>query len=370
MRILWLYGPAAVGKSATAWEVLNQVASTGRVTGYVDIDQLGMSHCDESVDPGAHRLKAEALAAVADEFSRHGARTLVVSGVLDLGLMAFYSGVLAPFRPGFVRLSVDESVLRRRLESRGIYAEAWAEVADDARSLDRSPVGHPVVDTGTVTPAEVAARILASLDVTLDVTLDDVPDPAGAPDQADSPIDDPAAAVLIGGTTAVGKSTVGWQAFMAVREQRRTAFVDLRQLGFLGPDGGPVDHALQARSVGALWRVFRQHGAELLVMNGPVNRESELALYRRALRGTPLSALRLVADRAALTDRVRARTRGEMAPLAGDRLVGLPESAVEGVAGAAWTAQESAASVDALDALDTTHLAPVRIAGLVVGELL
>ena len=365
MRILWLYGPPAVGKSVTAWEVLTQVASTGRATGYVDIDQLGMSHCDESVDPGAHRLKAEALAAVADAFSRHGASILVVSGVLDLGLMGFYSDVLAPFRPGFVRLRVDEPVLRRRLESRGIYAEAWAEVADDARSLDRSLVGHPVIDTGIASPAEVAARILASLDV----TDDDAPNPVSAPDPADSPIGDPAAALLIGGTTAVGKSTVGWQVFMAVREKRRTAFVDLRQLGFLGPDGGPVDHTLQARSVGALWRVFRQHGAELLVMNGPVNQESELALYRRALRGTPISALRLVADRTALTDRVGARTRGEMAPLAGDRLVGLPESAVEGVADAAWTAQESPATADALARVDTTRLTPAQVAGLVASQL-
>ena len=267
VRIVWLYGPPAVGKSVTAWELVNRLAAAGPISAYVDIDQLGMSCCDETVDPGAHRLKGEALGAVAGQFARRGAQTLVVSGVVGLDLMSFYAESLAAYAPIFVRLRAPVAELRQRLEARGAYAEDWPGVEEYALEVDESDLGHPVVDAGAGTPAEVAVAVLAAVASRLDS-----PGPASSPRPAARPAsaEDAGRALLLGGTTAVGKSTIGWRTFMtAGGPEKRCAFVDLRQLGFVGADGGAVDHELQAQNLGALWRVFRAHGARRLGVDGP-----------------------------------------------------------------------------------------------------
>jgi adenylylsulfate kinase-like enzyme len=96
VRILWLYGPPAVGKSVTACAVLNALAELDPATGYVDIDQLGMSSTDDHGDSG-DGLKGRALAAVSRVFAASGAHTLVVSGVLAPELMEFYADELEAF---------------------------------------------------------------------------------------------------------------------------------------------------------------------------------------------------------------------------------------------------------------------------------
>ncbi|MCB0908095.1 MAG: hypothetical protein KDB63_13360 [Nocardioidaceae bacterium] len=328
-------------------------------TAYVDIDQLGMSYCDEAIDPGAHRLKADALRVVAAQFARHGARTLVVSGVVGADLMALYDESLRAFDPLFIRLTAPVAALQRRLEARGGYAEDWAGVADYAQQLDALDLGHPIIDTTTGTVSQVADAVLAAVNSLRD-----------APATQPPPVDGPGAgtpgvagrALLLGGTTAVGKSTIGWQVFMAAGgPDERCAFVDLRQLGFVGVDGGTVDHRLQARNLGALWQVFRAHGANRLIVNGPVSRWADLQTYQAAITPTPLIPVRLIADPAALRDRVNARLRGEMAPLAGDLLIGRPASEAEALTAVAVRAQT--VDVDPrFPTLDTTALEPAAVA--------
>ena len=64
---------------------------------------------------------------------------------------------------------------------------------------------------------------------------------------------------------------------MAVRgEGLPTGFVDLRQIGFFGRDGGPVDHQLQAATLAAMWPLFRAAGARLLLLNGPVDEPGQV----------------------------------------------------------------------------------------------
>lgn len=364
VRIVWLYGPPAVGKSVTAWELLNRLAAVEPTTAYVDIDQLGMSSCDETVDPGAHRLKGEALSAVAGRFASHGARILVVSGVVGLDLMMFYTDTLAAFAPVFVRLRAPLAELRRRLEGRGGYAEDWPGVEEYARQLDGSDVGHLVVDTGAGTPAQVADSVLAAV--------------AGRRGTAYSPWRAATAAsaevggraLLLGGTTAVGKSTIGWKAFMAAGgPDGRCAFVDLRQLGFVGVDGGEVDHQLQAQNLGDLWRVFWSHGARRLIVNGPVTRWSDMQEYREAIAPTPLTGVRLTAEPAALLERVHARLRGEMAPLAGDLLVGRPPGDAEALTRAALHLQDHAGVDPRFPTLDTSDLDPGESADRLLAHL-
>ncbi|MFN8192719.1 MAG: hypothetical protein U0R80_00380 [Nocardioidaceae bacterium] len=368
MRILWLHGPPAVGKSVTAWELLNRLAADEPATAYVDIDQLGMSTCDETTDPGAHRLKAEALAAVAHEFARHGSPTLVVSGVVGLDLLPFSAQTLAGFDLSFVRLRAPLAELRRRLEGRGLYAEDWPGVEEYARELDVADLGHPVVDTAGASPAEVAASVLASLE-----------GHHGAPAAGSTALSQPNApdqhldhrALLLGGTTAVGKSTIGWQAFMAAGgPDAGCAFVDLRQLGFVGRDGGSVDHGLQARNLGALWRVFRAHGAHRLIVNGPVDTRHDALRYHAALEPTPLVALRLTARPEVLLERVRARLRGEMAPLAGDLLVGRPQGDAAEIAHAAVRLQDQVGDDPGFEVMDTSDLDAGESAQQVLGRLI
>lgn len=358
VRIVWLYGPPAVGKSVTSWELLNRLAVVDPATAYVDIDQLGMSYCDETVDPGAHRLKGDALRAVARQFAGHGVRTLVVSGVVGLDLMSFYTESLTGFDPVFVRLSASLTELRRRLEARGRYAEDWPGVEEYALQLNWSDWGHLAVDTGAATPAQVAESVRAA-----------VADRLGGPGTGPSHLttatgasaDVGGRALLLGGTTAVGKSTIGWQAFIgAGGTEDRCAFVDLRQLGFVGVDGGTVDHRLQAQNLSALWRVFWSHGARRLIVNGPVTRWVDVLDYQAALTPTPLTSVRLTAGPAALLERVHARLRGEMAPLAGDFLAGRPPAEAEALARAAVHLQDQADT--RFPSFDTSDLDPTESA--------
>lgn len=358
MRILWLYGPPAVGKSVTAWELLNTMAARDPATGYIDIDQLGMSHVDADEDPDGHMLKGRALAAVAAEFARQGVRMLVVSGVAGLELTEFYAKELKLYEPVFVRLTAPYAELRRRLSTRGVYAEDWVGVEKYARRLNTAEPDHLVIQCGPGAPAEVAAKVLELVGALL---ADDQRSQAAVSLAADEG-GSHSRVVLIGGTTAVGKSTIGWQAFMATREQGiPSAFVDLRQLGFVGVGEGAIDHRLQAGAASSLWQVFRAHGAQLLIVNGPVNSSAELLIYRAVFERIQFSAIRLTAERSALLGRVRARMRGEMAALAGDALVGRPLDEAEEIVDAALRLQ-SGGGDGAFPVLDTTELSPAESA--------
>lgn len=341
MRILWLYGPPAVGKSVTAWELLNAMGARDPATGHIDIDQLGMLHVDDNEDPEdphGHLLKGRALTAVAAEFARQGVRTLVVSGVAGLELTEFYAEELHPYEPVFVRLTAAYAELRRRLSTRGVCAEQWAGVEKYAQSLDGAEPGHLVIQSGPGAPAEVAAQVLKRVGALI---VDDQRSRAAGSPAADEGRS-PSRVVLIGGTTAVGKSTIGWQAFMTAQEQGiPSAFIDLRQLGLVGVGGGVIDHRLQAGAASALWQVFRAHGAQLLILNGPVNSSEELLIYRAAFERTRFNAIRLTAERSALSGRVRARMRGEMAPLSGDALVGRPFEEAKEIVDAAFRLQHA-----------------------------
>jgi hypothetical protein len=362
MRILWLYGPPGVGKSTTAWAALNLLADQGVATAYVDIDQLGMVVPAPDDDPHAELLAACVLAAVAPEYERRGAETLVVSGVLDLDLMPVYRELLEPFGLAMVRLTVDEAELQSRIEARGADDEEWAHIVEEAQAFEDAASAHPVVVAGAgATPPEVARRVIAAAVHTREAApRQGQHDRVRPPDEGGD-----TEAILVGGTRAVGKSNVAWTAFMTARsEGSPTGFIDLRQIGFFGRDGGPVDHRFQAATLAAVWPHFRAAGAELLLLNGPVDEPEQAEAYRSALGGVPLTWHRLTADEPTLVDRVLLRGAGDGAPrLAGDTLVGLTRAEAREVAKQAYEVQRRADVLSASSALDTTHLT-VREAAL------
>jgi adenylylsulfate kinase-like enzyme len=83
MPLLWLCGPAGVGKTTVRYQVYSALVSAGVPAGFVDIDQLGMCYPETAADPGRHRLQARNLAAVVAGHRASGARCVVVTGVVD-----------------------------------------------------------------------------------------------------------------------------------------------------------------------------------------------------------------------------------------------------------------------------------------------
>ena len=352
MRILWLFGPPGVGKSVTAWELLSVLSARGESASYVDLDQLGMA----DPQPGDEH-KASALVAVGRVHALRGATTLLVSGVLDPRQLEVYRRALAEFDLALVLLTVDEVELRQRVDARGPYAEDWSGVRADARRHEAARHGLPVVRSDEGNPSDVARRVLDAAH-TLPADNSEPPTVAAG--------DGLGRAVLVTGTRVVGKSTVGWQAFALARQRGvPTAFLDLRQLGFHGPAGGPVDHELQAAVTGAVWRGLRRRGIELLLLNGTVDDPAQAASYAAHLDGTPLTIVRLTASASELAARARARSRGEMARLAGDDLVGADEEQLAQVVAEAVAAQESWPAGDE-HVLATTEEAAADTARLVL----
>lgn len=245
--------------------------------------------------------------------------------------------------------------------------EEWAKILHEARAFENAILDDPVVVAGAgAAPTDVARRVIAAAAHQSEaghrpIRRDEVRPPGDG---------DAGNAILVGGSRAVGKSTTAWTAFMAVRgEGLPTGFVDLRQIGFFGRDGGPVDHQLQAATLAAMWPLFRAAGARLLLLNGPVDEPGQVESYRSALDGTPLTWHRLTADLPALVDRVLARGRGDApARLAGDTLAGLSEAEAREVAQQAFAAQQRADALSASSALDTTHLTVQEAARKVLGR--
>ena len=358
MRVLWLFGPPGVGKSTTAWEVLNALSRDGAETAYVDIDQLGMVYPAPEDDPYAERLAGHALAAVADVYERQGAEWLVVSGVLNPDLMPFYIDLMAPFELSMIHLTVDLAELKARMDARGVDNAGWDEVLEDLEAYEAANLETPVVVAGGVPPDEIARRVIAAAIGTPHTESTR----RGAGEEQEpkpKPRSRPAGdAILIGGTPGVGKSSVAWTAFMSLRNRgTRTAFVDLRQIGFMGRDGGPINHELQAAALAALWPVHWAAGAHLLLLNGPVNSTDQADIYRSALRETRLTWYRLVATESALATRIQGRRKGRnTARLAGDTLSDLDDAAAFRVARESFEAQEHAQSHPDSPALETSHL--------------
>jgi hypothetical protein len=142
----------------------------------------------------------------------------------------------------------------------------------------------------------------------------------------------PGEIIWLCGPTAVGKSTVGWSVYMqSLRSGSRTAFVDLDQIGFRRP-ASAGNHPLKAANLASLWRTYAGEGARRLVVVGPVT-AAAVDVYRAALPAAHFTLCRLKGRPDTLSDRVRARGRGESpAGLAGDLLAGASPEALDRIA--------------------------------------
>lgn len=318
-RVWWLYGPPTVGKSTIAWELYAHLLA-GQPRAYFDVDQVGMCFPELPDDPGRYVLKARAAGALVRCLADAGAGTIVVSGVLDeaslRGIVAEVEGLPVTL----CRLRADLLELSRRLETR-YGPDDVARAMTEARDWDRRASTHPVVDTGVGTPLDGAGKVLEAL-----MTAEPEAAPASAANRtaAASSSVAPGVAVLICGPTGVGKSTVGFALFIHLQVGGPTAFLDLQQVGFLAdvPSAQAAGHRARAAWVGALWQQYRAVGARVLVLNGQVGQQADVAAYQEALGDTPLLVCRLWAGPERLLERLTARARGGGPQLAGDELLG------------------------------------------------
>lgn len=359
----------------TAWE-LHANLLAGQPRAYFDVDQVGMCYPEREDDPDRYALKARSAGTLARRLVAAGARTVVVSGVLDdATVRALRAEASHGIDVAFCRVRVNRDELARRLHAR--YGPDLAERAlDEAEEADRLDEGHLTVDSGSGPPREVAARALELLAGARPgpPTGEDDPLPAGAP----APSSDGAVAVLLCGPAGVGKSTAGFTLFSTLLDSGRpSSFLDLQQLGFvadvLRPADDPGGHGLTAACVAEVWREHRSSGARVLVLNGHVETREDVEHYRAALGDVPLLVVRLRAGRSSLEERLRERTLGLGPALAGDDLVGADADQVQRALDRALTEQRRLEDEDPADVVVDTdgvaaHAVAEEIAALLGGR--
>ncbi len=119
-EILWLCGPAAVGKSTVGWQVYQQLRQAGVNAAFVDLDQIGFHRPIPDGDPGNHPLKAANLAAVWREFRAGGAACLIAVGPLERPEdAAIYVAALPAATITLCTLRAGREVLADRVARRG-----------------------------------------------------------------------------------------------------------------------------------------------------------------------------------------------------------------------------------------------------------
>ncbi|MEV0643737.1 hypothetical protein AB0I28_00600 [Phytomonospora sp. NPDC050363] len=317
LPVLWLTGPAGVGKTTAAWRIHTELGREGVPAAFVDIDQLGMCYPARDEDPDRHLLKAANLAAVLRGHRAAGARCVVVSGVVDSA-----EGVDEGLLPGaaltMYRLRAGTEALVERFTGReGAAEEVVAQVLREAAALDASGIGYHVLDTTGLSADEVVRRVRDDIGDWPGELGAAGPVPPAPTAGADGPI------LWVSGVTGVGKSTVGFGLYLKALACGPAAYVDVDQLGLSGTVADDEDaHRLKAANLAAVWRNHRAAGARSLTVVGQMGDESTRGVYREALPEADLTVCRLHADRTRLTERILARGRGEGWPQPGDPLVG------------------------------------------------
>jgi len=367
--VLWICGPAGVGKSTVSWRLYTELASSGRRVAFADSDQLCMCYPAPAGDPGRQHVKALNVGAMISNFGSAGAQCVIVNGVLSPA--GLETGLLPDARVTICRLraSVD-SVERRFIARHGRRDDTGGllqEVRDEIRLMDDSSFAGACVDTTGVPAGDAPGLVRAA--------CKDWPGFTGRLEEAAGqfPVQPGPAAggrvALITGPAGVGKSTTGFRFYMQCLSAGLTAgYVDLGQIGFLQPPaaGDPGNQRLKARNLAAIWRNYRAAGATHLVATGMIASQADLRLYAGELPGTDIALIRLRAGSGELRRRIMSRGEGGSWPEPGDRLRGQPAEFLTGVAGLAVQAAEALDRSDVGGvAVDTTSLSPDESAGMI-----
>jgi AAA domain len=175
--LLWLSGPAGVGKSTVSWQLFTELTRAGAHVAFADTDQLCMCYPAPPADPGRERLKALNLNAMLANYQAAGARVMIVNGVVDPS-RGVHRDVLSRAALTVCRLRADRDELARRFTERHgtgddlndalnfTLAEADAMDASSFADVDLETSGVPAaqvrIDTDGCSAAEAADLIAAA----------------------------------------------------------------------------------------------------------------------------------------------------------------------------------------------------------------
>lgn len=113
------------------------------------------------------------------------------------------------------------------------------------------------------------------------------------------------------GADAVGKSTVGWEAYsQLIARGVPTAYVDTDALAFCSPQFDDRARLVEL-NLSAVWPHFAQAGARCLVISGIMVTAGHRARFAATIPGAELTVVRLDADPATLRARIVGRRRAE-----------------------------------------------------------
>lgn len=304
---LWLYGPPGVGKSATGFELFEQLIERGDRVAFVELDQIGM--CMPAPVAARSAAKADNLLGMLDNFAGAGVDGVIVCG--DIVEMMSDLLTRARERPVLCRLRADDDVTVERLTIRGSVHYSMSSSVYESYDV---PGGDLDVTTHPLGVNEVAAEIVRLLGAWPPAsTVVEVPAPL-APSVIDS------SGILVTGPRAVGTSMVAWQVLMAsVASGHCTGYLDFEQLGFLPGALQEASLATKLANVATCWAGFRHQGAERLVLCGHVDGH-ELSAVRDLMPSLRVVALTAAPD--TLLERARRRSRQKDIWLPGDDLFG------------------------------------------------
>jgi gluconate kinase len=306
---LWLFGPPGVGKSATGFEIFEQLVDRGARVAFVELDQIGMC----MPQPVAKRSAAKAanLLGMLDNFAEAGAHGVVVSGDIVEAMRDLLP--LARVQPVLCRLRADDDTTIERLTKR--ESLQWAMSSSVYESYD-VPIADIDVITHPLAVDEVAGEILRRLGPW-------PPDsPTGEVRAPLAPIamGDDCSAILVTGPRAVGTSMVAWRVLMAsLASGHCTGYLDLEQLGFLSPSLKDAALATTLANVATCWAGLRDNGAARLVLCGHLDGR-EMAALRELIPSLRVVALTATPD--TLLERARRRSQQKDIWLPGDDLFG------------------------------------------------
>ncbi len=357
--VLWITGPAGVGKSTVSWQIFTELAQAGIHVAFADTDQFCMCYPAPPGDPGRERIKAQNVGVLVPRYRAAGAHYVIANGCLD-PLSGVYSELMPQAEVTVCRLRADPDEVARRFTERDGASELLAEALGEADAMDASNFADVCVDTTGVAAAEVAGLVRDSCPdwpgfsgSLLKARLASGADARGSGDFSADGAD--GRILLICGPTGVGKSTVGFQLFLRyLRDGRTAGYVDLDQTGFVRPRSGndPGSHRLKAGNLAAMWRTYHAAGARHLIATGPLESEAVLQTYIRALPAASVTVCRLHAGSPELTRRIMSRGEGGSWPQPGDPLRGQPAEYLRRVA--------DQATADA-NALERAGVGTVRI---------
>lgn len=343
--VLWLCGPAGVGKSTVSFQLFTELSQAGVQVAFADTDQLGMCYPPPPEDRSCEQLKARNVGSMISRYQAAGAKCVILGGSID-PVAGVRRELMRDADVTVVRLRADhEEVVRRfvgRSEQRGDLDQMIRQVRDEAEGMDRSEFADACIETTGAPVSKVAGLVRGS--------CRDWPGFSGIIGQQDDPVPanvySEAAEVeghilLICGPTGVGKSTIAFRLYMQYLNAGLAAgYVDLDQIGFISParPDDPGQHWLKARNLAAMWRNYQAAGATHLIASGPIERNATLQTYIDAFPGATVTLCRLHAGPGELRRRVMSRGAGGSWPQPGDPLRGKSDEYLRAVIGQAISA--------------------------------